>query len=372
MSGDHRLLTCERELAEACERLAEGGAVAVDTEFRREKTYRPELCLIQLAGRDEHVLVDAIAIEDLEPVRALFAEPSVEKVLHSARQDLEIFWSLWEELPRPLFDTQVAAALLGHGDNLGYGALVRQLLGVELDKAHARTDWTRRPLRPEQLAYAADDVIHLVDVHDRLEKRLEQEGRADWHRDEAERLLDPGLYRSEPAQAWKTVKGHGRLRGEQRRVLRALAAWREKRAEKVDKPRRWVLGDDAALALARVQPTTLRELDEVRALPDGLRRRQGEVLVELIRRTLDGEGPPAEPAAPRSRLESDEQALVDELLDLVRAAAERHGVAAALLAPRADVTALVLEGDGAEVPVLEGWRRELVGEELLARLRDRD
>jgi ribonuclease D len=366
MSDRYRLLTDGSELAEACERLARAGAVAVDTEFKRERTYRPELCVVQLAVPGEHVLIDGIALEDLEPLRRLFADPGVEKVLHSARQDLEIFWSLWEELPQPLFDTQVAAALLGHGDNLGYGAIVKALLGIELEKAHARTDWTRRPLSEAQLAYAADDVIHLIEVHGLLAERLDEEGRRDWHRAEAERLRDPALYRAAPELAWKTVKGHARTRGDERRVVRALAAWRERRAEKRDKPRRWILSDEAVLELARHRPEDQRGLDRMDSLPEGLRRRQGGVLLDVIDEALEGPAPPAEPRARGGRPEPDEQELLDKLAAEVREAAEKHGVAPSLLAPRADLLAIVREGAEAGVPVLEGWRRELVGDALLA------
>lgn len=365
MGDRHRLLTDPNDLAEACERLARAGAVAVDTEFKRERTYRPELCVVQLAVPGEHVLIDGIAIRDLEPLRRLFADPAVEKVLHSARQDLEIFWSLWEELPQPLFDTQVAAALLGHGDNLGYGAVVKALLGVELDKAHARTDWTRRPLSPEQLAYAADDVIHLIEVHRLLAKRLEEEGRRSWHAAEAERLRNPALYRSAPEEAWKTVKGHARARGDERRVVRALAAWRERRAEKRDKPRRWILSDEAVLELARLQPEDQRGLERIESLPEGLRRRQGEALLDVLDAALEGPAPPAEPRPRGGRPDPDEQELLDRLSACVREAGERNAVAPSLLAPRADLLAIVREGGDAEVPVLEGWRRELIGEELL-------
>ena len=366
MSAPHRLLSDADELAAACERLARAGAVAVDTEFRRESTYRPELCVVQLAVSGEHVLVDAIAIRDLEPMRRLFADESVEIVLHSARQDLEIFWSLWGELPQPLFDTQVAAALLGHGDNLGYGAIVKELLDLELDKGQTRTDWTRRPLSAAQLAYAADDVIHLVEVHRVLAARLEEEGRRDWHAAEAERLRSPALYESAPDDAWRTVKGHGRTRGDERRVVRALAAWRERRAEERDRPRRWILSDDAVLELARKQPEDLAGLDRVESLPDGLRRRQGETLLTILDEALDGPAPPAEPRTRGGRLEPGEQELYDKLATLVREVGEGQSVAPALLAPRADLLAIVREGEDADVPVLQGWRRELVGDDLLA------
>jgi len=365
MSAPHRLISDAGELAAACERFAQAGAVAVDTEFKRESTYRPELCVVQLAIPGEHVLVDGIALRDLEPMRRLFADESVEIVLHAARQDLEIFWTLWGELPQPLFDTQVAAALLGHGDNLGYGAIVKELLDLQLDKAHARTDWTRRPLSDAQLAYAADDVIHLIEVHRLLSARLDEEGRRDWHAAEAERLRSPLLYESAPEDAWRTVKGHGRTRGDERCVVRALAAWRERRAEERDKPRRWILSDDAVLELAKKQPETLADLDRVESLPDGLRRRQGETLLAILDEALEGPAPPEEPRARGGRLDSAEQELYDKLATRVREVGEKQAVAPSLLAPRADLLAIVREGADADVPVLEGWRRELIGEDLL-------
>lgn len=366
MSAPHRLISDASELAAACERFARAGAVAVDTEFRRESTYRPELCVVQLAIPGEHALVDGIAIRDLEPMRRLFADEGVEKVLHSARQDLEIFWSLWGELPQPLFDTQVAAALLGHGDNLGYGAIVKELLDLELDKAHARTDWTRRPLSDAQLAYAADDVIHLIEVHRVLSARLDDEGRRDWHAAEAERLRSPALYESAPDDAWRTVKGHGRTRGDERRVVRALAAWRERRAERSDKPRRWILSDDSVLELARHRPEDQRGLERMDSLPEGLRRRQGQALLEVLAAALDGPAPAEEPRSRGGRPDPAEVELLDKLSALVREVGGKQAVAPALLAPRADLLAIVREGEDADVPVLQGWRRELIGDDLLA------
>ncbi len=351
------------DLAALCARLRDRTWLTLDTEFIREKTYRARLCLVQLASEDDVACIDTLAIDDLGPLLELLLDPTITKVLHAARQDLEIFHDLaGGRVPAPVFDTQLAATLAGFGDQIGYAELVRRLLGVELDKSQARTDWSARPLDPEQLNYAADDVRHLREVYARLHARLEAAGRLAWLADDFATLVDPATYRSDPETAWRKLRGANQLRGRQLAVLRALAAWRERQAAEADRPRRWIMDDAALLALARSAPSRREQLAKVRGLGDGLIRRHGSDLLELIRDArnaqTEGEAPPPRPRP----LTAAEEAGVDALMALVRLQAHRHEVSPATLATRRDLEALV-RGE-ADLPLLTGWRRGLVGDLL--------
>ena len=351
------------DLEALCARLRDHTWLTLDTEFIREKTYRARLCLVQVASEDDVACIDTLAIDDLGPLLELLLDPTIIKVLHAARQDLEIFHDLADgRVPAPVFDTQLAATLAGFGDQIGYAELVRRLLGVDLDKSQARTDWSARPLDPEQLSYAADDVRHLREVYARLHARLESAGRLSWLEEDFATLVDPATYRSDPEAAWRKVRGANQLRGKQLPVLRALAAWREREAAAADRPRRWIMDDAALLALARSAPSRREQLAKVRGLGEGLIRRHGSDLLELIRdaRTTDtgGEAPPTRPRP----LTAAEEAGVDALMALVRLQAYTHEVSPATLATRRDLEALV-RGEP-DLPLLTGWRRGLVGDLL--------
>lgn len=256
--------------------------IALDTEFVRERTYYPQLALIQVADHRRVTCIDPLALESLEPLLAVLYDPEVTKVLHSARQDLEIFFHLRQAPPCPVFDTQRAAALLGQGEHIGYADLVKQLLGVELDKSQTRTDWHRRPLDPAQLAYAADDVRYLREVYQHQRAALEAAGLLERLAADCASLCDPRHYCLRPEDAWRRVKGHRQLRGVQLAVLRALAAWREEQAVATDRPRRWIVGDDVLLTLARRLPEDRPRLRAVPGLAAATLKRYGDTLLELI------------------------------------------------------------------------------------------
>jgi len=348
-------------LHDLCGRLRSSPWLAVDTEFLRERTYRAQLCLVQLSNRDEVAVIDPLAIDDLGPLLDLLHDPMIVKVLHAARQDLEIFHDIDGRVPQPLFDTQIAATLAGYGDQMGYADLVRQVLGVALDKSQTRTDWSARPLADEQLSYAADDVRHLGTLYETLRQKLDEGGRLAWLSDDFTALADPAKYRNDPDEAWHRVRGGGRLRGGQLAALRLLAAWRERRAAEANRPRRWIIDDAGLLTLAKSRPTRSEQLGRIRGLSDGLVRRHGSDLLELIR--TSGDLPQEKPVEPRKTpLEPRQEALIDALTGLLRLSAAEHGVTVSALATRRDLEALV-RGEH-DIPLLHGWRHGLVGAEL--------
>lgn len=346
-------------LAELCADLRGGDWLALDTEFIREKTYYPQLCLIQIANDAHIACIDPLALADLEPLWQLLYDPAVTKVLHAAQQDLEIFTLLRGTPPTPLFDTQIAATLLGQGEQVGYANLVQALLGVELDKSQVRTDWSRRPLSPAQLTYAADDVRHLRAIYHRQHEELIERGRLVWLAEDFTTLADPERYRVDPDKAWTRLKGAGRLKPRQLAVLRALAAWREREAMRRDRPRRWIVDDNLLIDLARLQPTDEQQLNRLRGLDGERRRRHGETLLAVIAEARDtpaDEWPNPERSQP---LSLEQEALVDALQSLVKLCAAEHQVSPGSLAGRRELEQLVQGGD---ITLLHGWRKALAGD----------
>ncbi len=341
--------------------------LAVDTEFVRERTFSAQLCLVQLSDGDHIACVDVLALAGLGPVAGLLTDPAILKVFHSARQDLEILYEQLGQVPGPVWDTQVAAALTGHPDQVGYGALVEAELGIQLAKGHARTDWSRRPLSDAQLRYAADDVRHLLAVSDRLASRLDASGRADWARTESQALLDESLYAFDSAGAWRRIKGARQLEGEVLSRLVALAAWREEEARRTNRPRRWILADQGLLDLAREAPSDPEAVARLDSVPPAVARRHGRTLVETM---ADAAGsPPPEQDGP-GRLEPAQEKLVKVLMKQLRQTAETKNISASLIAARREVERLVA-GDR-DLALLSGWRREVAGEELLAFVEGRE
>lgn len=354
------------ELPRVCAALNDAPYLCVDTEFMREKTYYPRLCLLQLASPDAVFCIDPLRIDDLSPVLDLLYRTDILKVLHAAKQDLEIFYHLRTQVPAPVYDTQVAAALLGHNDQVGYGTLVQQELGVTLDKAHTRTDWSQRPLEAGQLRYAADDVIYLRQIYVRQREALEKLGRSRWLQEDFQALVDPDQYAAHPEQAWQRVKEARRLKPAQLGILQRLAAWRERRAMDLNRPRRWVMRDEILVELARRAPTGLAALERVRGLEKGQVDRLG---AELLREIEAGRALPAHElptTEPRLTLSPEQEALVDAMMAVLRLRAASESLSPAMLANRSTLAQLV-QGDD-DVAVLHGWRGALVGEQLRALL----
>jgi ribonuclease D len=358
-------ITTTAELAAVCERMAKHPFVTVDTEFLRETTYYPLLCVAQLASPDEAVVIDALAEGiDLTPLFDLMTNEAVMKVFHAARQDIEIFWNLGKKIPHPIFDTQVAAMVLGYGDSISYDQLVQRITGDAIDKSFRFTDWTRRPLADAQLRYAVSDVTHLRDVYLKLSTDIQARDRTDWVRAEMDILTSPDTYRMDPEKAWERLKTRVR-KPKDLAVLIEIAAWREREAQTRDVPRGRVLKDDVVGEIAIQAPTTIEKLSHLRSLPKGFERsRWGEAIIEAVQRGLDRD-PKTLPRIEKFRGAVNGGATVELLKVLLRMTSERHGVAAKVVATVDDLERIAAD-DEADVPAMKGWRRELFGEKALA------
>jgi ribonuclease D len=358
-------ITTTAELAEVCSRMAKHPFVTVDTEFLRETTYYPLLCVAQLASPDEAVVIDALAEGiDLKPFFDLMTNESVIKVFHAARQDIEIVWNLANKIPHPIFDTQVAAMVLGYGDSISYDQLVQRITGDAIDKSFRFTDWTRRPLTDAQLRYAISDVTHLRDVYLKLSADIQERGRTDWVRAEMDILTSPETYRMEPEKAWERLKSRVR-KPKDLAVLIEIAAWREREAQSRDVPRGRVLKDEVIGEIAIQAPTTIEKLSHLRALPKGFERsRWGEAIIEAVKRGVERD-PKTLPRIEKFRGAINGGATVELLKVLLRMTSERHGVAAKVVATVDDLERIAADDD-ADVPAMKGWRRELFGEKALA------
>ena len=360
------LITTSDALAALCQRLRMETFVTVDTEFMRERTYWPELCVVQLGGAHEVAVVDALAEGlDLMPLAELFADTSVMKVFHAARQDIEIFVLKFGDVPRPMFDTQVAAMVAGFGDQVGYDSLVSGLTGGAIDKVHRFSDWAARPLSAAQIAYAAADVTHLRDVYDALCTKLATEHRLEWVAEEMAVLHDPATYRVDPETAWERL----RPRSNNRRFLgqlQALTAWREREAQRVNIPRQRLIKDEALLEIAATAPVSGEELARARGITRGFAEgKSGQAMLAIIEasRAMPDDALPM-PAAARDTPKPS-AALVSLLKVLLAAKCEQHHVAPKLVANSEDIDRLAAE-DMPNVPALHGWRRDVYGEAALA------
>ncbi|QAY96106.1 ribonuclease D [Methylovirgula ligni] len=357
------LITTNRDLADASRRLASHPFITVDTEFLRETTFWPQLCVVQLASPEEAIAVDALAEGiDLSPVFALMADPKIVKVFHAARQDIEIIWNLARLIPAPLFDTQVAAMVCGYGDQIAYGELVQAVCKVALDKSSRFTDWSRRPLSEAQVTYAIADVTYLRDIYLALHKRLESTGRLSWLDDEMAQLTSPDVYEQHPERAWERFRGRAR-RPRDLAVLMELAAWREAEAQSRDVPRGRVLKDDILIEVAAAAPRTADELSNLRAFPRGMERsRAGTDILAAIQRGL-ARDPKTLPKIERERRNGN-GATVELLKVLLRQVSEAHDVAAKMIATVEDLETLAAT-PRAKIPALTGWRYEIFGAKAL-------
>lgn len=358
-------ITTTAELQAFCDKIKGQPFVAVDTEFMRETTYWPMLCLIQAATPDAEAVIDPLADGlDLEPFLQVLRDPTIEKVFHAARQDVEIFHNL-KAMPKPMFDTQVAGMAAGFGEQIAYDALVRHMLKIELDKSSRFTDWARRPLTDAQLTYALADVTHLARLYPMLKQRLEKEGRLAWVTDEMQNLCDPALYDVEPENAWKRLRPRKNT-AKYLAVYKAVAAWRERTAQQRDQPRGRILKDDAIDELATQAPTDAAQIDRLRSVPKGFSgSRFGPDLLEAIREALkDPEAYAPVLDKPRSSPSPAAGAVVELLKVLLKARAEDAGVASKLIATVSDLE-MIANDDEAATPALTGWRREAFGEDAL-------
>lgn len=344
------------------------GRFALDTEFIREKTYRPRLCLLQVAAGEMCVAVDPFRFEDLSSLAELVLDPGVETIVHAGQQDFEIFYTMTGRCPRGVFDTQVAAALLGFGDSVGYSKLVESVLSVRLGRGEAFTDWARRPLSRRQIGYALDDVRHLHALRDRLGQELEERGRGDWVREEVAALEQEGTYRRDPSTLWRRVSGTRSMGRRELAIVRELAAWREAEAEDADRPRGRIISDGLIVEIARRAPTSTGDLGALRGLHPRQLRRHGERLLECVRK--GGECPESELPSPPDRggRGSQPTGIVDALELVIKIRSEEARVSPGYLATRGELSELLrarARGEEPSVPLLRGWRLDLVGREVL-------
>ncbi|MGB5903381.1 MAG: ribonuclease D [Xanthobacteraceae bacterium] len=359
------LITTTADLAAVCDRLARHPFVTVDTEFLRETTYYPQLCVLQIASPEESAVIDALAEGlDLAPFFALMADEKVLKVFHAARQDIEIIWHLAGIVPAPVFDTQVAAMVLGYGDSIAYDQLVERITGHRPDKTHRFTDWSSRPLSEAQIHYAEGDVTHLRDVFVALDADLKKRGRSDWVSEEMEILTSPKTYDADPSRAWERLKNRVR-KPKELAILMEVAAWREREAQTRNVPRSRVLKDDAIGDIATHAPTSIERLAGLRSLPKGFERSKwGTDILEAVQRGL-ARDPRELPKLDRPRHNGNGSATVELLKVLLRMTSERYAVASKVIATVDDLDQIAANDD-ADVGALKGWRRELFGEAALA------
>lgn len=363
-SNEYLLIDTAQSLEDLCSQLQDTAWLAVDTEFLRESTYFPKLCLLQIATPQIVVCIDVISIKEIEPLINLLYNDKIIKVMHAARQDLEIFYHLRGVLPQPVFDTQLAAPLLGHPEQMGYTALVEAFLDVHLAKAHTRTDWSQRPLSEAQLHYAADDVRYLAQLYPLLRDKLERLDRLSWLADDFAALTDPSQYDRPPEQAWLRVKGIQQVRGHRLATLQALAAWRERTARSEDRPRNWLLRDETLLDLAKIQPADHTALLRIRGLNAQVLRKHGEAVLKVIAENKDREPAPLPAEHALSRPSTGQGDIVELLLTTARVLGEQNAINPALITSRKELERMI-QGDRT-VNVLRGWRRKLAGETLLA------
>lgn len=357
-------ISTSEELQAFVKTIAGTAVLAIDTEFHREKTYYPKLCLLQLATEETSAIVDPLTIADLSPINAILTAPETVKVFHAGSQDIEILCRVCGVAPHPVFDTQIAAGLLGHPQQLGYGALVNALCGVNLAKADSLTDWTRRPLREMQLEYAINDVLYLPRMYRSMVKDLTRLGRLGWLQDDFEHLCDPETYATLPEEQWRRVKRVSSLTRRQLAVARGVAAWREHYAQNRNIPRKWVLSDEVIIEIARLAPTTKERLLDVRGLSERLSDRAVREILDATADELAGD-PEGWPKLEHHRgKKSEVDGAVDLMLALLHLRAKENDVTTQFLASRDDLVKIA-KGEGEGLDVLSGWRRRLIGAELL-------
>jgi ribonuclease D len=361
------LVTDSAALARFCAEQKGAAFVAVDTEFMRERTYWPVLCLVQVAGPASAAVIDALAPGiDLAPLLALMADPNILKVFHAARQDIEIFFNLSGTVPEPLFDTQIAAMVCGFGDAASYETLVSKLARTTLDKSSRFTDWSNRPLTERQIRYALADVVHLRIVYEKLQQQLALNGRASWFAEEMSGLADPAIYRNDPGEAWRRFRLRGRIDPRFFGILRELAAWREAAARQRNLPRGRIMRDEAVVEIAAHTPNTIEALARTRSLGKGVAEgKLGGEILEAVKRGLAEAKTGSQVVPSKADPPAGRGPLVELLRVLLKQRCEEHQVAQKLVASSEDLELIAVD-DEAPVPALSGWRHEIFGKDALA------
>ena len=360
---DYEYIDSNAGLAGFCASLDEAGHCAIDTEFIRESTYYPELALIQIASAKRLACVDPLAVSDFVPLAELLVKQDLLKVFHSSSQDLEILYQKFGAVPSPVFDTQLAAAVLGYNHQISYAELVQQVTGTTLDKKHTRANWLRRPLSKDELDYAMDDVRYLLAVYEELNHKLESTGRSGWIERDLRAMSDPKNYEVDKAQLWRRLKGVLKLKGEKLQIASELCQWREELAQHRNRPRRWIAKDDALIEIARQKPGDFEALAQIPELSDKTAKRHGDELLQIIARAAEVD-PSQWPQHDRHKsLNKQQLALGDCLMALCRVIADQNQIALATLATRKDIDNLILNYKSSRLT--QGWRFSMAGEQLL-------
>jgi len=358
---NHSWVDTDDALVVLCETLASRPYIIVDTEFLRERTYRPELCLVQIKHEEVLACIDTLAVKNLSPLFDLMHDRNIEKVFHAASQDLEIFYLLSKKVPGPLFDTQVAAPLLGFNEQIGYANLVNERLGIELSKSQTRADWTRRPLSDSQIAYALDDVIYLEQVYLEMKAELLQANRLAWLEGDFIAAEEPEKYEQPAKLRWRKIRNIQRYKGSTLAIIQALATWRELKAREVNLPRNWLMKDDVLCTLAQQKPDSSQELSHIRGLDRKSRDRFGNDIINTIAAARDQTPDPVPPFIKKTKLTPQKLATVQLLNAWVHQRAGELAIAATTLVPQKTLEKMVT-GDGRTA--LDGWRDRLIGEDL--------
>jgi len=351
------------KLDKLCQKIDQEPWVALDTEFLREKTYYPKFCLLQIATLEWVACVDPLVLPTLNQLFDILYQKKIIKVFHACQQDIEIFYQLTGKAPEPIFDTQLAAPVLGLQDNPGYAMLVSSFLNVNLDKAHTRTDWSIRPLSEEQLQYAADDVIYLAKIYQIMLKKLSDLGRSDWLEEDFAKLKNPDLYDLPPENTWLKIRGKNKLTNKQLSVLQALSGWRELTVKQENKPRGWLMRDDLLLDIARLQPVSMPELFKIRNINGRTAKQYGHQLCELIKQARTQPPIKVQDSHKAPKKTQQQEAIIDLLAAIVRIRADQNSLNPSILGARKDLEMLFFEDS--QCSLLHGWRYEMAGKELL-------
>lgn len=360
---DIKLITNNNDLKSICQQARTSNVIAIDTEFKRETTYHPIACLIQIATENVIACIDPFNIDDFEPLKEILYSPDIIKIFHAGRQDLEIFYFLFNKIPSPIFDTQVAATLLGFADQVGYANLTKKLLNVELDKSLTRADWEKRPIPDKQIEYAANDVIYLLQIYHLQIKKLEKSGRLNWLKNDFDFLTNESLYKPSPNDAWKKIKNYHRMNKAQRCIVYKISQWREEIAIKRNRPRTFIIKNQSIIDIANQKPHTLNELQDIRDVHPNLIKRDGEKILTLIQaanKMQENECPEAKiPAI----LSNEQSLLLSSLQTVIQLKAKKHNIDGSYLCTKKELEKVILKEEDAAL--LHGWRYELAGKDVV-------
>ena len=358
-----KLITNNEDLKTICQQASSSTVIAVDTEFKRETTYYPIACLIQIATENLTACIDPFEIDDFEPLKVILYSPDIIKIFHAGRQDLEIFYFLFNKIPTPVFDTQIAATLLGFPDQVGYGNLTKKMLNIDLDKSLTRADWEKRPIPKKQIDYAANDVIYLLKIYHLQIQQLKETERLSWLEKDFDFLSNEALYKPSPKDAWKKIKNYNRMNKTQRCVVYKISEWREEAALKRNRPRNFIIKNQSIIDIANQKPTCISELEEIRDIHPSLIKRDGQKLLELIQSASSMQESDCPQAKKPTILNNDQTLLLSSLQTVIQLNAKKHKIDSSYLCTKKELEKVILKEEDAAL--LHGWRYELAGKDVI-------